>query len=64
MTTMEAKEKLDALKIEVAGLETKLDSLTNQSNMVDQDTMNKARKIRNENIKVAYYALQVYTYTL
>ena len=52
MTTMEAKEKLDVIKKEVAGLETKLDSLTNQSNMVDQDTMNKARKIRNENIKV------------
>merc|ERR1711963_1190392 len=44
MTTNEAAKKLEEVRAEVAQLEVKLESLANQSDMIDQDIMNVARK--------------------
>ena len=52
LTTSEAKKKVAELKDETGRLEVKLESLTNQSNMVDQDAMNKAKQNQNQVVKV------------
>ena len=52
LTTSEAKKKVADLKDEVGSLEVKLDSLTNQPKMVDQDAMNKAKENQNNVVKV------------
>jgi len=51
LTTSEAKKKIAELKDETGRLEVKLESLTNQSNMVDQDAMNKAKQNQNQVVK-------------
>lgn len=51
LTTSEAKKKVAELKDDTGRLEVKLESLTNQSNMVDQDAMNKAKQNQNQVVK-------------
>ena len=51
LTTAEAKKKREALKNETLEMENKLEMLSGQGNMIDQDTMNKAKKKQNETVK-------------
>ena len=51
MTTAEAKKRLKEVQDEIAQLEVKLSELGDQKNMVDQDTMNAAKKSQTENVK-------------
>lgn len=53
MTTEEARAKLDEAKSEVEKLESKFESLSNNvANMIDQDTMNKAKDDQGRAVKV------------
>ena len=51
LTTAEAKKRLKEVQDEIAQLEVKLSELGDQKNMVDQDTMNAAKKSQTENVK-------------
>jgi 26S proteasome regulatory subunit (ATPase 3-interacting protein) len=52
LTTEEAKQRLIEVKSEVGSLEAKLEALSNQHNMVDQDAMNKARDLQTKAVQV------------
>ena len=52
LTTEDAKEKIEKLKLENSRMNEKLDVLTSDSSkMVDQDTMNEAKKQRVDSVK-------------
>lgn len=56
MTTEEARAKLDEVNSEVEKLEAKLESLSgNVVNMIDQDTMNKAKNEQANAVKVQFF---------
>merc|ERR1711962_827478 len=51
LTTAEAQMKKELLKKETKEMEAKLELLTGQGNMIDQDTMNLAKKKQSETVK-------------
>jgi chromosome segregation ATPase len=51
LTTAEAEKKRDQLKNETKELEAKLQMLSGQGKMIDQDTMNNAKKKQAETVK-------------
>ena len=51
LTTQEAKKKVKELSEEAEKLQKKLEGLSGQGNMVDQDTMNEAKKGQEVKVK-------------